>query len=324
MGPEIVTLGEPLLEFNASHPGSLRDVETYEVGWGGDTSNFAIAASRLGGSAGYICRLGDDDFGQILLDLWHREGVDTRFVIRDEHAQTGIYFVSRQSETHSFTYYRSGSAASRIAPADVPSEYIAGAKIFHASGISQGISNSACDAVFYAIDIARDAGVLVSYDPNIRLKLWSKGRACAIVNETIGLADFVLLSIEDASILTGKSEPEEIAAKLLEKGPRVVAVKMGGDGALISTSGTCIRIPPFIVNVLDATGAGDTFDAAFVTAYLRGCSLEECGKFANAAAALSTTGLGAVKGIPRKHEVDALLKKLLLIKNQGRVHLCRY
>lgn len=306
--PEIVSLGEPLLEFNSINSGPLKDVRQYEVGWGGDTSNFVIAVSRLGGKAGYICRIGDDDFGQIFLDLWNNEGVDTQYVIKDqENHPTGIYFISRHGESHTFTYYRRDSAASRISPRDVPQEYIQNAKIFHASGISQAISNSACDSVFYAIEVARDTGVLVSYDPNLRLKLWGEKRARAVVLETISLADFVFPSLEDISVLIGLEEPSDIACRLLELGPKIVAIKMGSLGALLATQDGIVQFDPIKINVVDTTGAGDVFDGAFLSAYLRGCTLEGCASFANVAAALTTTGWGAVNPIPRKEDVDKFL-----------------
>ena len=106
MQPEIISLGEPMLEFNATEEGSLSEVEHFAVGWGGDTSNFAIAASRLGGSVGYLTRLGDDEFAESFIKLWQKEGIDTSQVVRDAKAPTGIYFISRKGNTHYFTYYR--------------------------------------------------------------------------------------------------------------------------------------------------------------------------------------------------------------------------
>jgi len=308
MPPDVVSLGEPLLELNATEAGALHEVRSFEVGWGGDTSNFAIAVSRMGGSVGYICRLGADDFGQILLDLWLAEGIDTTHVTRDKDAPTGIYFISRRGETHSFTYYRKNSAASHMTPDDVPEEYIADAKVFHTSGISQAISNSACDAVFHAIKVARDAGVLVSYDPNVRLKLWGAQRARAIILETISLADFVLPSLEDSKLITGLRDPEAIATQLLERGPRAIALKLGGEGVLLATSNEFQYLEPFEVSFVDATGAGDAFDGAFIAAHLRGSPLPECVRFANAAAALTTTGWGAVAPIPQREDVEALIR----------------
>jgi 2-dehydro-3-deoxygluconokinase len=307
VGPDVVSIGEPLLEFNAVQVGSLREVRQYEVGWGGDTSNFAIAVSRLGTSVGYVCRLGADDFGQIFLDLWEREGVDTLHVIQDGGASTGIYFISRRGAEHSFTYYRKDSAASRLSPSDIPEDYITGARLVHVSGISQAISSSACDAVFSAINAARKGGTLVSYDPNIRLKLWGMGRARAIVRETIGLADLVFPTLEEGRMLTGRDEAEAVASDLIEYGPKVVVLKMGREGALLTTADQLERFKPFSVTVVDTTGAGDAFDAAFVVGYLEGQSLPDCVCFANATAALTTTGWGAVAPIPRRPDVDTLL-----------------
>lgn len=309
MPVDVVALGEPMLEFNATEAGSLRDVRNYEVGWGGDTSNFIVAVRRMGKSAGYICRLGDDDFGKIFLDLWKREEIDTSHVILDQHAATGIYFISRRGETHSFTYYRHGSAASRLSENDIPEEYLAQAKVFHTSGISQAISHSACDAVFYAIEVAREAGALISYDPNVRLKLWTSERAQSTILETIRMADFVFPSFEDARIITGLDDPEQIVSELQKLGPKVVALKLGEEGALLASQDGLHHIEPFEVEVKDTTGAGDAFDGAFIVAYLDGLQLDECGRFATAAGALTCKDWGAVAPIPSREEVEALLEQ---------------
>lgn len=309
MIPEVVAIGEPLLEFNACEPGSLRKVRSYTVGFGGDTSNFCIAAQRLGAACAYVTRLGDDEFGQIFLDLYEHEGVDTSHIIIEPNGFTGIYFISRKGVTHSFTYYRSGSAASHLCPNDVPVELIKRSKIFHTSGITQAISNSACDAAFYAMDVAKRAGVVVTYDPNIRLRLWSANRARGIVREAIRLADFVFPSLEDAKILSDKTDPRAIAEDLLTLGPKAVVIKLGEAGALLATPDEFKTFSPFKVEVIDTTGAGDTFDGAFVSAYLRNWSLSNCVIFANAAAALSTTKPGAVEGIPKFEDVEKFLQR---------------
>ncbi len=308
MQPEIISMGEPMLEFNAAEEGSLAEVGQFTVGWGGDTSNFAIGVARLGGKAGYITRLGEDDFGESFIRLWIREGVDTSHVVRDPDAFTGIYFISRKGSQHHFTYYRKGSAASRMRPQELPGEYIAGAKLLHVSGISQGISDSACDAVFAAILAARERNVLVSYDPNLRLKLWPLDRARATIHGTMAMADIVLPSLEDARALTGKDEPEEIARMYLHRGPRIVVIKLGPDGALLATRDNMERFPAFRVESVDTSGAGDTFDAAFAVGYLDGWALEDCVRFANAAGALTTTGLGVVSSIPHRAQVLRLMK----------------
>lgn len=307
MQPDIISLGEPMLEFNAPEEGALSDVPGFLVGWGGDTSNFAVAARRAGGRVGYLTRLGADEFGDSFVNLWQREGVDTSHVARDPQAATGIYFISRKGRQHHFTYYRRDSAASRMTPEFLPADYIAGAKLLHVSGISQAISVSACDTVFAAIGIARQAGRLVSYDPNYRPKLWPLERARAVVHETCRLAHILFPSLEDARALSGLQAPEEIARFYLGLGPRIVVLKLGAEGAMLATSDGLRTFPPVQVDSVDMSGAGDTFDGAFVVRYLSGRPLDECTRFANAAAALTTTGLGCVLPVPTADRIDALL-----------------
>lgn len=307
MQMDIVSLGEPMLEFNALQEGSLAEVGQFSVGWGGDTSNFAIAVSRAGGRAGYLTRLGDDEFGESFLRLWAREGVDTTHVVKDPSSFTGIYFISRKGSKHFFTYFRKNSAASLMTPDFLPKTYISSAKLLHVSGISQGISASACDTVFAGIGMAKAAGVLVSYDPNFRSRLWPVERARAVIHETFRQADLVFPSIEDARLLTGISEAEEIARAYLAMGPKAVVMKLGGEGALLATKAGIRRFPPFRVPSIDMSGAGDTFDGAFVVGHLSGWPLDQCMRFANAAAALTTTGLGCVTPVPRRAQIEALM-----------------
>jgi 2-dehydro-3-deoxygluconokinase len=313
MQPEIIAIGEPMLEFNATEEGSLAEAKLFSVGYGGDTSNFAIAASRLGGSVGYLTALGNDLFGDRFLSLWESEGIDTSQVLRDPDSPTGIYFISRKDNQHYFTYYRNTSAASRMKASQLPMDYLRKSRVLHVSGISQAISLSACDAVFSAITAAKEAGVRVSYDPNLRVKLWPLERARAIIHQTAAMVDLILPSYEDATALTGLDSPEAIASFYLDLGPKIVVLKLGADGALLAIRdedgavSSMQRFDAFSVDSVDMTGAGDTFDGAFVVNWLRGMDLYECVRFANAAGALTTTGLGAVTPIPRRADVDKLL-----------------
>lgn len=315
MQPEIVALGEPLIEFSAIDETPLSKVKQFKRGFGGDTSNLVVAVSRLGGKAGYLTCLGNDEFAESFLGLWQKEGVDTRHIVTDSTAYTGMYFIARMGQKHNFTYLRQNSAASRMTPEFLPADYIRRARLLHISGISQCISTSACDTVFSAIAIAKEANVKISYDPNLRLKLWPIHRAKAIIHQTISMADIVLPSIEDAQALNGKKSAEEIVQLYLDLGPEVVALKLGAEGSLLATrekteDGLRLHVrkfEPFKVNSKDMTGAGDTFDGAFVVGYLAGWPLDRCMRFANAAAALTTTELGAVSPIPRLKSVEDLM-----------------
>lgn len=316
--PDIIALGEPLIELSAEEALPLADARRFVTGFGGDTSNFAVAVSRLGGRAGYVSRLGDDEFGRAFRRLWKEEGVDCRHVTRDPSAPTGLYFISRPKDgRHEFTYYRKNSAASRMRPNSLPADYIRGAKFLHVTGISQGISRSAAETVMHAVALAKEAGVKVSYDPNFRPKLWSLRKAREIIHRTIPEADLVFPSLEDASQLTGLDDPKEILQYYLGLGAGMVVLKMGDRGALLAKNttsrGTTRRqiktCPAFSVQPLDTSGAGDTFDAAFVVGLVAGQGLDRCLRFANAAAALSTTGLGAVTPIPSLEQVQAFIHR---------------
>lgn len=264
---DIVALGEPLVEFNQTGGSAGAD---YRLGHGGDTSNAAIAAARQGARTGYVTALGADAFGDAFLDLWKKEGVDTSAVLRDPDAHTGVYFVSHGEAGHVFSYMRAGSAASRLGPDCLPKDYIASAAYLHVSGISQAISATACDAVFAAIDAAKAAGRKVSFDTNLRLKLWPLARARAIIHATIPLCDVVLPSLEDATVLTGIEDADAIVDFYLSLGVPLVVLKMGREGALVATTRGRRRVLGRSVATVDATGAGDTFDGAFLSMLVRG------------------------------------------------------
>jgi 2-dehydro-3-deoxygluconokinase len=302
--PDILCYGEPLLEFN-QRPDT--NPPLYLKGHGGDTSNAAIAAARAGASVGYITGIGADAFGEDFLALWHGEGVDTSTVKVDPHAHTGIYFVTHTDKGHAFTYFRAGSAASRLTPADMPEAAIRQAKVLHMSGISQAISGTAADAGFRAIEIARDAGVRVSYDTNLRLRLWDARRAAAVIHAAIAMCDIALPSFDDATILTGLDDPDAIADFYLRLGAPLVALKLGKDGVLLADSTARERIAGRRVAAVDATGAGDTFAGSFLARLVAGDTPREAAIYANAAAALACTGYGAVAPIPHEPAVRAFL-----------------
>ncbi|NKC31533.1 sugar kinase [Falsiroseomonas selenitidurans] len=304
--PDILCLGEPMLEFN-QQPTGPDGRSLYLEGHGGDTSNAAIAAARSGADAGMIAQMGDDRPGRSFAELWAMEGVDTATVRTDPEAPTGIYFVTHSEKGHDFTFYRKGSAASRMRVQDVPEAAIRQARILHLSGISLGISDSACDAAFHAIQVARQAGVTVSFDTNLRLRLWPLRRASACIHTAVGMADMAFPSLDDAKLLTGLAEPEAIADFYLKLCP-LVLLKLGEEGLLVATREARARIPGFKVEAVDATGAGDTLAGAFMARAVAGDDTWKAARYANAAAALSTTGYGAVAPIPSAAAVHAFLE----------------
>lgn len=303
---DLIAIGEPLLEFNQTRAGE----PNYRLGFGGDSSNCAIAAARQGARVGYWTALGADRFGDAFVELWQAEGIDASRVLRRPDAPTGIYFVSHDATGHHFSYYRHGSAASRMQPEELPEDWLAAARLLHVSGIGQAISTSACDTLFRAIDIARAHGRLVSYDPNYRPRLWPLPRARAIVEATVALCDIVLPGLDDARALLGLEDPDRICDHWLARGAKIVALTLGADGCIVASAGTRLRLAGHRVKAVDATGAGDTFDGVFLAEYLKTGDIERAAVRANAAAALATTGFGAVEPIPRREAVDRFLGDL--------------
>jgi 2-dehydro-3-deoxygluconokinase len=305
MSTDLLCMGEPMLEFNQL-PVGPDGRRLYLEGFGGDASNAAIAAARSGARVAMLTALGDDRAGAAFRALWREEGVDDSAVPTDAEAATGIYFVTHDAAGHHFTFHRKGSAAARLSPARLPEDAIRAARMLHLSGITLGISDASCDAAFRAMEIARAAGGTVSFDTNLRLRLWPLARARACIDAALAMSDIAFPSLDDARVLTGLEAPDAIADHYLRLCP-LVLLKLGPDGVLVATREERMRIPGFVVQAVDATGAGDTFAGAFLARRAAGDGLHEAARYANAAAALSTRGYGAVAPIPRAAEVSAFL-----------------
>lgn len=299
----IAALGEALVEFNQVQAGD----PTYRQGFGGDTSNAVIAAARNGARCAYLTRIGSDAFGGMLMQLWQREGVDTRAVTVDQNAPTGAYFVTHSEQGHAFSYLRAGSAASLMTAADLHIALLRNVRYLHLSAVSQAISTGACDTAFAAIETARAAGTAISYDPNLRLQLWPLARAKAIIRATIGVSDYFLPSLDDARAFTGLEDAEAILDWCFDAGAHHVLLKLGPQGVIVADRAKRSRVDGFRVEAVDATGAGDCFAGAFLARLAQGDDTLAAARYANAAAALTTTGYGAVAPIPRPEQVHALL-----------------
>lgn len=296
---DLLAIGEPMGEFNATRgePG------TFRFGHGGDTSNAAIAAARQGARVAYWTRLGDDETGASFRTLWSAEGVHHADCPTDGDAPTGVYFVTHGPSGHSFSYLRKGSAASRMKPGQLPEALLRRSRVVFASGISLAISDSACDTVLAAFELARSSGVTVAFDTNLRLRLWPLARARALIEAASDLADIVRPSLDDATALTGLTAPDAVVDHYLGRGARIVALTMGADGALVATPERRERIARLAVEAVDATGAGDAFGGAFLAEWLRTADPFAAGRYANRVAAIATTGYGAVEPIPRRADL---------------------
>lgn len=302
---DTISIGEAMAEFSPTPSDNPDETGSYQLGWGGDTSNVVVGLSRLGKKVGYITQVGDDELGHGLLNMWKDNNVDTTKVKISKNGWTGLYLVSLLDRGHrDFTYFRKGSAASLLRPSDLDLKYLKSTRVLHVSGIGQAISKSCRDSIDRAITIVRENGGLISYDPNIRTKLLPLEEIKKIVFDTLPLVDILLPSIDDAVLLYGRKTASELTRRLLSKGPKVVAMKMGVNGCIVgAASGKNYRIRGHPVHSIDTTGAGDAFDAGFLASYLDGDDVVSSAATGNFVAALKVQQLGATKGLPTLTEV---------------------
>jgi 2-dehydro-3-deoxygluconokinase len=297
---EVVTFGETMVMFNPDSKGPLRYVHNFSKSIAGAESNVAVALGRLGHKVGWFSKVGDDEFGRYIQSVIRGENVDVSRVITDSTRATGILFKERFAHVNpNVYYYRKGSAASNICAEDIDVEYIKKSKILHITGITPALSTSAREAVLKVVSIAKENGVIVSFDPNIRLKLWSLKEAKPVLMEIAKMSDIIFPGISEGEMLLGLSNEAEIANKFLELGCSTVALKLGEKGCYIKSKEEEHYIKGYVVESLeDTVGAGDGFAAGFLSGILRGLSLRECGEFANGVGAMATLVRGDMEGFP--------------------------
>ncbi len=305
---DFLCFGEPLVGFYPLQVTSAADDVLFSKTWGGDISNFAIGVSRLGHSASLLTAVGDDPFGKGFLRLWNTNGVDTSMVHIDPRRNTGIYFVSFENGKHSLTYYRKDSASSAISEKDIASDIADEFNVLHLSGISLGISASACRAGIKLMDIFRAKGRKISFDINFRPALWKSVRqaSCVLSSAIAGGIDYLEITNDEMSALGWGTTLEELTSRF--KGVvDTILFKRGSEGASIYAYGDYFSVRAVKVKVKDTVGAGDSFDAGYLSAILEGANPREAARFAVATAALTCTGTGPLERMPYKHDVVQFL-----------------
>lgn len=309
---DLVTIGETMVLFTTESSGYMRHTLQFSSKIGGSESNVAIALSRLGYNTGWISKLGDDEFGKKIMSFIRGEKVNVNNVSISTSNPTGIYFkeLFSEEETRIF-YYRHGSAASTLNPSDLNEQYISSSKFLYLTGITPALSNECYKTTLKAIEIAQTNNVKVIFDPNIRLKLWSKEKARQVLLELIQKSDIVLPGISEAKLLTGKDRTEDMASYLKQMGPSKVVIKLGKDGAYYLSdqeSGFVTSVP--VKKVIDPVGAGDAFNAGFISGLLDGLPMHEAVSRGNVLGAIVVKINGDVEGLPDKEKLDFHMKKI--------------
>ncbi|MBC7321262.1 sugar kinase [bacterium] len=313
--PEVVGLGEIMVVMDPIRNGPLSSVELFRKAIGGAEGNVCIGVSRLGHSAGWIGRLGNDEFGRFILSSLRAENIDVSCV-KVVEGFTGVYFKERRGlgDTKAF-YYRKGSAGSTLIPEDIPKEYLRNAKFFHTTGITLALSESARETVIHGIELAKSLCVQVSFDINLRLKLWSKEEAKEEISKIIPKIDIFFLTLDEGKILFGLDSPEKIVEYILSLGPHTVCVKLGKEGSVVGDNSGIYSVPAFTnFSSVDNVGAGDGFVSGFLVGQLKGWNLKDSALLGSIVGAYATTTTGDNDGYPTWSEVEEFLGKREVVR----------
>jgi len=312
---DIVSLGELLIDFVPDRAGvSLGEAERFLKAAGGAPANVAVGVARLGGTASFVGKVGDDPFGHWLVEVLEGEGVDVHDVRFEKAARTALAFVSLTAEgERDFVFYRHPSADQLHRPDEVDLDAVRAAKVLHHGSISL-IQEPSRSATLAAIHAAREAGVTVSYDPNLRLPLWPSAEAAREgMRSAWPFAHVIKVSEEELQFLTGSGDVEA-ARDLWHDDLALLLVTLGSEGVAWFTVGGSGHVASVSVTPVDTTGAGDAFVAGLLAAWcahpgLVGdeARLEAALREANAYAALTTTRPGAIPALPTREELTAFL-----------------
>ncbi|WP_336605283.1 sugar kinase [Streptomyces sp. AMCC400023] len=304
--PYLVTLGDVLAVMAAGSPGPFALGTALRLGIAGAESNVAVGVSRLGGSATWIGRVGDDELGDLVLRELRAEGVTT--VAARDAAPTALLLKERRTSTHSRTrYYRTHTAGSRLTADDVPEHVVAGAAVLHITGITPALGKGPAQAVHRAVDIAADAGVTISLDVNFRSLLWNEAEARHALLPLLRRSDLVFAGPHEAALVVpGADGPEELARGICDLGPAAAVIKVGADGAYALIDGKPHRQPAVAVQVHDSVGAGDAFAAGYLAELLAGEPPERRLRTAALLGAFAVSTAGDWEGLPRRSELGLL------------------
>jgi len=305
---DLVSIGESTALFTLPHIGRMRDARTLDVSIAGAESNVSIGFSRLGRSSSWIGRVGNDEFGEMIVKTLRSEGVDVSGVRRDDSLQTALMLKERRADNVvQVTYYRRGYAGSALVAGDIDTDAVESARILHVTGITLALSENARAAVAHAIEVARSAGVLVSLDFNFRSRLWSREEATEVIGPLARKADIIFAGDDELFVLGDRGLDD--AKMLADGGLREVVVKQGSRGATSFSEEGMLVEPAVAVRAVDPVGAGDAFVAGYLVAKLDG--LNPAGRLRTGCAtgAFAASNFGDWECLPRRDDVELMFRE---------------
>ncbi len=306
---DVITIGEAMIAFNPVSTGPMKFVNGFEKKVGGAELNFAIGCARLGLKAGWISKLGNDEFGKYIQTFARGEGIDISRVELVDGYPTSLNFkeIMEDGNVRTF-YYRDKSPTLTMTPEDMDETYFQQAKILHITGIFPAIDPKNMAIYDRAIDLAKKHDVKISFDPNIRLRMWSREEAKQELSKILPHVDILLAGDDEMDMIIGENEPEAIVEKVKEYGISFVAVKQGEKGSAGYYNGEFIESAPVKApKVVDTVGAGDGFNAGIIYGILQEWPLEKTLIFANTIGSMVVGVTGDNEGLPYYEEVQQRL-----------------
>lgn len=316
---DVVTIGESMVLFQPMSEKAIKYESLFTKSLAGAESNLAIGLTRMGKKVRWISKVGKDPFGDFILSTLSGEGVDVSCALKSEQSPTAVYFKELKGFGDPMVYYyRKNSAASQLHPADIQEDWLLGTKHLHVTGITPALGEHSAAAIRQAMERAREKGMTISFDPNLRRKLWSEEEAREVLLSLIPLCDVFLPGVDEAEFLLGKQAVEQYGEQFLAMGPSVVVLKLGAEGSMGFVKGDTILAAPYPVShVIDTVGAGDAFAAGFLSLFLDGYQQEkneissahllQAMERANILGALATQFKGDWEGIPTLEELNSIV-----------------
>jgi len=305
---DVITIGEAMAMFVATKTGELSAVDHFIKRVAGAELNVATGLARLGLKVSWVSRVGNDSFGQFVLDTLKKEGIETAGVTLDDRYPTGFQLKSKVTDGTDpiVEYFRKGSAASHLSVEDFNPIRFTAARHLHLSGVAAALSASSYALLDHAAGAMKAAGKTISFDPNLRPVLWkSEAEMVEKLNHLAFQADWVLPGVKEGQILTGEKTPEGIADFYLNRGVKAVILKTGADGAWFKTAdgeqGAVAAVK--VENVVDTVGAGDGFAVGVVSALLEGKTLQQAITRGNIIGSLAIQVQGDSEGLPTREQL---------------------
>lgn len=313
---DVIAMGEILIDFTFSGK-SESGMRLFEQNPGGAPANVACAVSSLGLNAAFVGKVGDDMHGEFLRGVLVEKDVDVSGLVKSADVFTTLAFVElAENGERSFSFARKPGADTCLAACELDEDLLKSCKILHCGSLSL-TDEPARSATIKAINIAKSAGAIISYDPNYRASLWqSREDAVTHIRSLLGMVDIIKISDEETELVTGFKDKEQAAAKLHDCGISCVVVTLGKDGAYAAAKNHSVHVPAPDAKVIDTTGAGDAFWGGFLYKLsksglapdmLTAGHLTEFTSFANAVATLCVGRRGAIPALPKLGEVEEFI-----------------